>query len=70
MGEEQARELGAGITGNARDGRRCLHDEAFASALIAEQRLVAERATDLGGWWAQLLAGYDLWRSGAAAPVA
>jgi hypothetical protein len=47
--------------------RRCLHDEAFATALMRAQTEVAERATDVAGWWTQLLASYDWWRM--TAPV-
>jgi hypothetical protein len=48
--------------------RRCLYDEAFATALVAEQTAVAVAATDERGWWSQLLAAHARWeeRRGAA----
>lgn len=41
--------------------RRCLYDEAFADALVAEQDAVLDVVTDVQGWWAQVFDRYCRW---------
>jgi hypothetical protein len=41
---------------------RCLHDEAFADSLAAEQARVFRQVTDAPAYWRQLVGAYDDWR--------
>lgn len=47
--------------------QRCLRDEAFADALVAEQDDVVKTVTDARVWWMHMRHCYDTWRQTAAA---
>ena len=44
--------------------RRCLYDERYATALIAQQLAVARRLSDGRLWWNSLTECYERWRRG------
>jgi hypothetical protein len=51
------------IDGYRRACLRCLTDETFASAVVAEQLEIARRACDGTAYWSQISAAYQSWRA-------
>jgi len=61
---------GAGVA-RSRDhyfemAQRCLRDDAFADALVAEQDAVVAAVSDARAWWMHMRRCYDTWRQTAA----
>jgi hypothetical protein len=42
--------------------RRCLYDEAFATALVAEQLAIARTLTDTTAWWREVFGYFHEWQ--------